>query len=123
LESSLEGQSLATKEMVEHFPCGPSCEEEHASMDWVYKYMMDMDTLWGTSLVIISRVLDSVAHTGHRTVQGDTGVCYSIQDYTLAHGGAQQSFGVFPPGRPLDRVIEYTIGLRLPRIGEWMGEP
>jgi hypothetical protein len=30
---------------------------------------------------------------------------------------------VFPPGRPPDRVIEYTIGLRLPRINEWMGEP
>jgi hypothetical protein len=30
---------------------------------------------------------------------------------------------VFPLGRPPDRVIEYTIGLRLPRVGEWMGEP
>jgi hypothetical protein len=30
---------------------------------------------------------------------------------------------VFPPGRPPDRVLEHTIELRLPRIGEWMGEP
>jgi hypothetical protein len=35
------------KEMVEHLPCGPACEESYASMDWVDKYMMDMDTLWG----------------------------------------------------------------------------
>jgi hypothetical protein len=83
---------------------------------------MDMDTLWGTGLVIISRLLDSVAHTWHRMVHEDTGVCHSIRDYTLAHGSAQQSFGAFPLGRP-DRVIEYTIGLRLPRVSEWMGEP
>jgi hypothetical protein len=56
-------------------------------------------------------------------VQEDIEVCHSIRDYTLAHGGAQQSFGAFPPGRPPHKVIEYTIGLRLPRIGEWMGEP
>jgi hypothetical protein len=68
LESSLEGKSLATKEMVEHLPCGPAREEAYASMDWVDRYMMDMDTLWGTGLTIISRVLDSVAHTGHGTV-------------------------------------------------------
>jgi hypothetical protein len=106
LESSLEGQSLAMKGMVEHFPCGPARDEAYASMDSVDRYMMDMDTLWGTSLVIISKVLDSVAHTGHQTIQEDTGVCHSIRDYTLAHGGAQQSFRVFPPGRPPDRVIE-----------------
>jgi hypothetical protein len=68
LESSLEGHSLATKDMVEHLPCGPSCEEEYASIDWVNKYMMDIDTLWGTCLVIINRVLDSVAHIGNWTV-------------------------------------------------------
>jgi hypothetical protein len=78
LESSLEGQSLATKEMVEHLPCGPTREEAYASMDWVDRYMMDMDTLWGTGLVIINRVLDSVAHTGHWMVQEDTGVCHNI---------------------------------------------
>jgi hypothetical protein len=84
---------------------------------------MEMETLCGTGLVIIGKVLDSVAHTWHWTVQGNTEVCHSIRDYTLAHGGAQQSFGEFPPGRPPDRVIKYTIGLRLTRIGEWIGEP
>jgi hypothetical protein len=123
LESSLEGQSLATKEMVEHLPYGQIHEEEYVSMDWVDRNMMDMDTLWGTFLVIISRALDSIAHTGHHTVQRDIGVCHSIQDYTLAHGGAQHSFGVFPLGRPPNRFIEYTIGLSLPMIGEWVREP
>jgi hypothetical protein len=60
------------KEMVEHLPCGPAREEAYASMDWVDRYMMDMDTLWGTGLVIISRVLDSIAHTGHQMVHEDT---------------------------------------------------
>jgi hypothetical protein len=68
-------------------------------------------------------VLDSIAHTWNHTIQGDTRVCHNIHNYTLAHGGAQQSFGAFPPGRPPHRAIEYTIGLRLPRISEWMGEP
>jgi hypothetical protein len=80
LESSLEGQSLATKEMVEHLPCGPAHEEAYASMDWVDRYMMDMDTLWGTGLVIISRVLGPiVAHTWHQMIHEDT---MSMSQYT-----------------------------------------
>jgi hypothetical protein len=109
--------------MVENLPCGLSCEEAYASMDWVDRYMMGMDTLWGTSLVIISRVLDSISHIGQQMIQEDTRVCHSIQDYTLAHGGAQRIFGVFPLGRPPNTVIEYTIRLRLPYINEWIGEP
>jgi hypothetical protein len=46
-----------------------------------------------------------------------------MQGYSLALGSVQWSCGVFPPGRPPDRVLEHTIELRLPRIGEWMGEP
>jgi hypothetical protein len=30
---------------------------------------------------------------------------------------------VFPPGRPPDGVLEHTIDLGLPKIGEWIGEP
>jgi hypothetical protein len=115
--------SLATKEMVEHLPCGPARREAYASMDWVDRYMMDIDTLYGTSLVIIDTVLHSIAHTAHWTVQGNTRVCHSTRDYTLAHGVAQQRFREFPSGRPPDKVIEYIIGLRLPRISEWMVEP
>jgi hypothetical protein len=50
-------------------------------------------------------------------------VCNSIEESSLAHGGVQWSFGVFPPGRPPDRYFKHTIELRLPRINEWMGEP
>jgi hypothetical protein len=46
-----------------------------------------------------------------------------MQGYSLAHDSAQWSFGEFPLGRPLDRVLEHTIQLRLPKINEWMGEP
>jgi hypothetical protein len=71
LEISLEGHSLAMKDMVEHLPCGPTHEEAYVSMDWVERYMMGMDTLWGTCLVIINRVFYLVAHTRHWMVQGD----------------------------------------------------
>jgi hypothetical protein len=33
------------KEMVEHLPYGPTHEETYASMDWVDKHVMEMDTL------------------------------------------------------------------------------
>jgi hypothetical protein len=47
----------------------------------------------------------------------------SMQGSSLAHGSGQWSFGAFPLGRPPDRGLEHTLDLRLPRIGEWMGEP
>jgi hypothetical protein len=56
-------------------------------------------------------------------VQDDSVIANSMQGYSLAHGSVQWSCGVFPPGRPPDRVLEHTIELRLPRINEWMGEP
>jgi hypothetical protein len=46
-----------------------------------------------------------------------------VQGYSLACESAQWCCGVFPPGRPPDRVFEHTIELRFPRIDEWMGEP
>jgi hypothetical protein len=65
LESTLEAQ-----EIVEHLPCGPARKEAYVSMDWVDRYMTGMDTLWDTDTAIISRVLGSVARTGHQMVQG-----------------------------------------------------
>jgi hypothetical protein len=56
-------------------------------------------------------------------VQEDTVVCSSMQESSLAYSSVQWSFGAFPPGRPPDRDLEHTIDLRLPRIGERMGEP
>jgi hypothetical protein len=41
-----------------------------------------------------------------------------MQGYSLAHGSLQWSFRVFPPRIPPNRVLENTIELRLPRIGE-----
>jgi hypothetical protein len=46
-----------------------------------------------------------------------------MQGYSLAHGSAQWISRVFPLGRPPHRVLDHTIELRLPKIGEWMGEP
>jgi hypothetical protein len=45
LESPLKAQRLVTKEITEHIPCGPTNKEVYASMDWVDRYMTDMDTL------------------------------------------------------------------------------
>jgi hypothetical protein len=56
-------------------------------------------------------------------VQGDIVVYESMQGSSLAHSSRQWSYGAFPLGRPLDRGLEKTLDLRLPRIGEWMGEP
>jgi hypothetical protein len=56
-------------------------------------------------------------------VQGDTVVCGNRQGSSLAHGGGSWSFGAFSPSKPPNEGLEHTFDLRLPRIGEWMGEP
>jgi hypothetical protein len=81
--------------------------------------MTDMSTGSGD----ISRVMDTIAPTGYRMIQDDSVIANSMQGYSLAHDSVQWSCGVFPPRRPPDGVLEHTIELRLPRIGEWMGEP
>jgi hypothetical protein len=118
MESTLEAQ-----EIVEHLPSGPARKEVYVSMDWVDTYMTGMDTLWDTDTTIINRVLGSVPYTGHRMGQEDTMVYNGMQDSSLAYNSVQWSFGAFPPGRPPDRGHEHTIDLRLPKIGEGMGEP
>jgi hypothetical protein len=45
LERPLKYQGLATEEITENIPCGPTNKEVYASMDWVDMYMTDMDTL------------------------------------------------------------------------------
>jgi hypothetical protein len=60
LESTLEAQDI-----VEHLPRVPGREEVYVSMDWVDRYMTDMDTLWDIGTTIINRVLVSVARIGH----------------------------------------------------------
>jgi hypothetical protein len=114
---------LEAREIVEHLPYGPASEEVYMSMDWVDRYMTGMDTLWDTDMAIIGRVLGSVTRAGHQLVQGDTVVCGNMQGFSLAYGSGQWSFGVFPPGRPPNKVLEHTLDLRLPRIEEWMGQP
>jgi hypothetical protein len=84
--------------------------------------MTDMDTLWDTGLGDTSRVMDIVAPTRYMMVQ-DNLVIGSMQGYSLAHDSVQWSFGAFPLVRPPDRVLKHTIELRLPKIGDWMGEP
>jgi hypothetical protein len=123
LESPLKAQGLAMEEIVEHIPCGPTRKEVYASMDWVDRYMTDMGMLWDTGSGDTSRVMDTVAPTGYMMVQDDSVIGNNMQGYSLAHGSVQWSFGVFPPGRPPDRVLKHTIELRLPKISEWMGEP
>jgi hypothetical protein len=46
-----------------------------------------------------------------------------MHDSSLAYNSVQQSVGAFSQGRPPDRGHEHTIDLRLPRIGEGLGEP
>jgi hypothetical protein len=52
-------------------------------------------------------------------VHDDSVIGSSVKGYSLAHSSVQWIFGVFPP----DRVLSIPLSLRLPRIGEWMGEP
>jgi hypothetical protein len=56
-------------------------------------------------------------------VQDDLGIDNNVQGYSLALGSVQCICGVSSSGRPPDRVHEHTIELRLPVIGEWVGEP
>lgn len=48
--------------------------------------------------------------------------CSSIQGCAPTHCDVQWSYGVVPPGRPLDKDLEHTIRPSLPRTGEGMGE-
>jgi hypothetical protein len=118
LESTLEAQ-----EIVEHLPCRPSHKEVYVSTDWVDRYMTGMDILRDAYTAIISRILGSVAHTRHQVVQENTMVCDNMQGSSWAYSSGQWSFEVFPLGRPPDRGLKHTLDLRLPKIGEWMGEP
>jgi hypothetical protein len=92
-------------------------------MDWVERYMTDMGMLLNTGSGDTSRVMDVVAPKGYRMVHDDSVIGSSMQEYSLAHGSVQWIFWLFLPGRPPDKVIKNTIELRLPKIGEWMGEP
>jgi hypothetical protein len=68
LEIPLKAQGLATEEIFERISCGPSHKEVYASMDWVDRYMTDMDMLWDTGSGDISRVMDTIAPMGYRMV-------------------------------------------------------
>jgi hypothetical protein len=85
LESPLKAKGLATKEIVEHIPCGPTHKEVYASMDWVDMYMTDMGTLWDTSSCDTSRVMDTVAPTRYMMVHDDSVIGNNMQGYSLAH--------------------------------------
>jgi hypothetical protein len=45
LEIPRKTQGLATEDIVEHIPCGPSRKEVYASMDCVHRCMKKMGTL------------------------------------------------------------------------------
>jgi hypothetical protein len=94
LESPLKAQGLATKEIVEHIPCGPGRKEVYASMDWVDMYMTDMGMLWDTGSSDLSRVMDTIAPTGYRMVHDDSVMGNNMQGYSLAHDSVQWSLGV-----------------------------
>jgi hypothetical protein len=115
-EPFLSEITLEAHEIVEHLPQGPTHEGVYTSMDWVERYMTGMDTLWDTDATIISRVLGTVVHTGHRMLQEDTVVYDSVQGTTLAYNSVQQSFGALPPGISPDIGLEDTIYFRLTRI-------
>ena len=59
----------------------------YASMDWVNKYMMDMESQTDANSSYINRVLDVVVHIGYRMAQEVIVVCYNIQEGTWTHGG------------------------------------
>jgi hypothetical protein len=67
--------------------------------------------------------MDTVAPIGYKMIQDASVIGSSRSRYSLALGSVQWSCGVFPLGRPLNKVLEHNIEMRLPRIGEWMGEP
>jgi hypothetical protein len=120
-EPFLLAQGLATKEVVEKIPCGPTNKEVYAPVDWGIEYRTDVDTsLWDPGSVDISGVIDTVAHIGYRVVHDDTMVCSGIQQYTTVYDGVQWVFGTFPPGRPPDKDFRHIIEFGSPRIDEWM---
>jgi hypothetical protein len=95
LESPLKAQGLATEEIVEHIPCGPTHKEVYASMDWVDRYMTDMGMLWDTGSGDISRVMDTVAPIGYRMVQDDSVIGNSMQGihwHTVVYSGVVGCF-------------------------------
>ena len=49
LERPLGAQGLATEEMAEHTPGGPAIREVYAYMDWVDRYITNMDMHWDTT--------------------------------------------------------------------------
>jgi hypothetical protein len=103
-EPFLLQRTLEAQETIEHPPCGPARKKVYVSMDFVDRYMTSMDTLWDTNTAIISRVLGSIARTGHQMVQGGAGVCGSMQGSSLAYYSRQWSFGAFPPRRPSNKA-------------------
>ena len=72
-ESFILAQDLATKEVVEKIPCGPTNKEVYAPIVWGIEYRKDVDTsLWDPYPVDISRVIDIVEHIGYMVVHYDT---------------------------------------------------
>ena len=92
LESPLKAQVRATCDIVEHIPCGSTNKEVCASLDGGDMYITDEDTpIWDPEPVDTSGVIDTVAHTGHRMMQGDPTVCSGMQWYAGVYSGTQWS--------------------------------
>jgi hypothetical protein len=68
LESQLKAQGLAMEEIVEYVSYGPNYKEVYGSMDWVERYMKNINTLWDVGSEVISGVIDTVVPTGYRMV-------------------------------------------------------
>jgi hypothetical protein len=68
-------------------------------------------SLWDLGLIDASRVIDTMTHIQYKMVHDDTMVCSGLQQHTTMYDGMQWVFGIFPPGRPLDRVFRHIIGL------------
>jgi hypothetical protein len=62
-ELFLLAQKLATKEVFEKIPYGPSNKEVYALVVWGIEYRKYVDTsLWDPSSIDISELIDTVAH-------------------------------------------------------------
>jgi hypothetical protein len=97
-ESFLVAQGLATKEVVEKIPCGPT-NKEVAPVDWGIEYRTVVDTsLCDSGSVDISGVLDTMAYIEYRwymMIQWCAVVYNSIHLCTVVCSGF---LGCFPWG-------------------------
>ena len=56
-------RGVATLEVVEHIPCGPTIMGVYASINLVDRYMIYMETRWDIGSIDISKGLNTGVHT------------------------------------------------------------